>query len=271
MTRPDADKPTRSDLRDADTPTRSDLRGTGWPDDATTQMIGEPMDTGRFDDAARMELEPRRSAWRPLFWLAGIVALIVIAGLGLRATNLWPSFSNPFKQQTTDRSQPVLLRSIQDLSRFVAASGNFEVVIDVQENRRYIPDILFNDRTLFVAAGSVDAYVDFSTLPEGALVVDETNRRVEIKLPAPQLEKPSIDNDRSYVFAQQRGALNRLRDLFSGDPNRQQQLYQLAEAKISEAARASELTRRAQENTEKMLKGMMAALGYTATVTFAAP
>jgi hypothetical protein len=247
--------------------------GTGWPDLSAeaTEHIGKPLDTGRFDDAARTELAPPRRGGC-LFWLAGIIAILVVGGLALRAADLWPSFPNPFKEKTTDRSQPVLLKSIQDLSRFVAASGNFEVVIDVQNNRQYIPDIIFNERTLFVAAGTVDAYVDFKTLTEGALVVDEANRKVEVKLPAPQLEKPAIDNNRSYVFAQQRGLANRIRDFVSGDANKQQQLYQLAEAKIGEAARASELPRRAQENTEKMLRGMLAALGYTTvTVTFASP
>lgn len=258
MARPDADKPASADPR-----------GTGWADGETAEFTGRPLDSDRFDDGTRPEQQPRRGPWRALLWLTGLLALVLVAGLGLRATNLWPDFANPFKQETTDRSQPVLLRSIQDLSRFVAASGNFEVVIDVQENRRYIPDVLFNERTLFVAAGSVDAYVDFSNVTEGALVVDETNKTVEIKLPAPQLEKPSIDNDRSYVFARQQGAFNRLRELFGGDPNKQQQLYQLAEAKIGEAAQASELGRRAQENTDKMLRGMMASLGYTATITFA--
>jgi len=252
--------------------TRSDVRGSGWPDDSTTEMIGKPLDTGRFDDAARVELEPRRRPFRGLFWLAAILVLVVVAGLGLKATNLWPNFANPFKEQTTDRSQSVLLKSIQDLSRFVAASGNFEVVIDVQNNRQFIPDIIFNERTLFVAAGSVDAYVDFGQLTAGGLVVDQANRKVELKLPPPQLEKPSINNDRSYVFAQQRGLVNRIGDLFGGDPNKQQQLYQLAEAKIGEAARASELTQRAQENTEKMLRGMLTSLGYTTiTITFTSP
>lgn len=216
--------------------------------------------------------DPGRRRVGCLPWLAGLVCVALAFALGVSAADLWPKFPKPFAEQTTDRSQPVLLKSIQDLSRFVAASGNFEVVVDVQTNRQFVPDIFFNERTLFVAAGSVDAYVDFTSLTEGALTVDEAAKRVEIKLPAPQLEKPSIDNNRSYVFAEQRGIVNRIGDLFGGDPNRQQQLYQLAEAKIAEAARASELTLRAQDNTEKMLRGMLTSLGHASvTITFAQP
>jgi hypothetical protein len=224
------------------------------------------------DERDRLAGESGRRRGGCLPWLAGIVSVALAFVLGLNVAGLWPRLTNPFAEKTTDRSQPVLLKSIQDLSRFVAASGNFEVVVDVQTNRQFVPDIIFNQRTLFVAAGSVDAYVDFASLTEGALVVDEANKRVEVTLPAPQLEKPSIDSNRSYVFAEQRGIVNRIGDLFGGDPNRQQQLYQLAEAKIAEAARASELTRRAQENTEKMLRGMLTSLGYTSVnITFAQP
>ena len=129
--------------------------GTGWPDEPESTRRSAP----ESDEAA-----PRR--WgRPsgcLFWLAGLVALILVVGLGLKVTGLLPHFHNPFAEKKTDRSGPTLLLSIQDLARFEAASGNFQEVIDVQKDRSYIPDIIFNDRTLFICVGSVDAYVDFS-------------------------------------------------------------------------------------------------------------
>jgi hypothetical protein len=36
------------------------------------------------------------------------------------------------------------------------------VLVDLQENNRFI-DFIFNQRTLFVGVGSVDASVDFSS------------------------------------------------------------------------------------------------------------
>jgi DNA repair protein RadC len=66
--------------------------------------------------------------------------------------------------------------------------------------------------------------------------------------------------------------LNHLGDVFSNDPNKLQQLYQLGEQKITDAAKDSELAQRAEENTRKMLDGMLRSLGYTSiTITFAAP
>jgi Protein of unknown function (DUF4230) len=207
--------------------------------------------------------------------LAAVVLIVVLLiGIGvIRGWSGWlPELRNPFAEQTTDRSQPVVLRSIQDLSRFTAASGNFEVVIDVERDRRFIPDFLFGERTLFVAAGTVDAYVEFGGLAEDALVVDEQSNTVRVTLPAPQLERPNLDLERSYVFAEERGVVNRIQDFFNDDPDSVQRVMQLAEQRIGDAANASGLLERAEENTRKMLEGMLGSLGFeTVTVTFQAP
>ena len=149
---------------------------------------------------------------------------------------LW-HFSNPFTSQKTDRSQPALLLSIQDLARFEAASGNFQVVVDVQKDKKFIPDIIFSQRSLFVAAGSVDAYVDFSNVGKNDVQASADRKTVTIHLPAPQLDEPArLDVSKSYVYAEQEGLINKIGDLFGGDPNKQQELYQLAEQKIQAAA-----------------------------------
>ncbi|MEH0819189.1 MULTISPECIES: DUF4230 domain-containing protein [unclassified Micromonospora] len=209
---------------------------------------------------------------RGLLWVLGAAALVVVVLLGAQAAGIFPDFRNPFAKEQTDRSQPPLLKSIQDLSRYVAAEGNFQVVVDLQNDRNNVPDFLLNQRTLFVGAGSVEAYVDFTKISEGAVVESADGKSVDIKLPAPQLGKTNLDMQKSYVFAEERGLLNRLGELVNGDPNRQQQVYQLAEERITAAARDSGLTQRAEENTRKMLEGLLRSLGYEkVTVTYAAP
>ncbi|MEW1585880.1 DUF4230 domain-containing protein [Micromonospora vinacea] len=211
-------------------------------------------------------------AARGLLLLLGAAALAVVVLLGIQATGILPDFRNPFAKEQTDRSQPPLLKSIQDLSRYVAAEGNFQVVVDTQNDRRNVPDFLLNERTLFVGAGSVEAYVDFAKIGEGAVVQSADGKSVEIKLPAPQLGETNLDMEKSYVFAEQRGLLNRLGDLVGNDPNRQQQVYQLAEDRITAAARDSGLSARAEENTRKMLEGLLRSLGYQQiTITYVAP
>ncbi|WP_432956331.1 DUF4230 domain-containing protein [Micromonospora haikouensis] len=209
---------------------------------------------------------------RGLLVVLGAAAVAVVVLLGAQATNVFPDFRNPFAKEQTDRSQPPLLKSIQDLSRYVAAEGNFQVVVDLQNDRDNVPEFLLNQRTLFVGAGSVEAYVDFTKIGEGAVVVSPDGKSVEVKLPAPQLGQTNLDMEKSYVVAEQRGLLNRVNDLVKGDPNRQQQVYKLAEDRITAAARDSGLTDRAQENTNKMLEGLLRSLGYEkVTVTYTAP
>ncbi|WP_431973688.1 DUF4230 domain-containing protein [Micromonospora haikouensis] len=209
---------------------------------------------------------------RGLLVVLGAAAVAVVVLLGAQATNVFPDFRNPFAKEQTDRSQPPLLKSIQDLSRYVAAEGNFQVVVDLQNDRDNVPEFLLNQRTLFVGAGSVEAYVDFTKIGEGAVVVSPDGKSVEVKLPAPQLGQTNLDMEKSYVVAEQRGLLNRINDLVKGDPNRQQQVYKLAEDRITAAARDSGLTDRAQENTKKMLEGLLRSLGYEkVTVTYVAP
>ena len=64
-------------------------------------------------------------------------------------------------------------------------------------------------------------------------------------------------------------AFNRIGNFFSGNPNSQQQVYQIAQQKIGTAARQSPLLADAQKNTEGMLTGMLTSLGFKrVTVTF---
>ncbi|SIR21988.1 DUF4230 domain-containing protein [Micromonospora avicenniae] len=209
---------------------------------------------------------------RGLLWVLGAAAIAVVVLLGVQTSGLLPNFRNPFAEERTDRSQPTLLKSIQDLSRYVAAEGNFQVVVDLQKDRQYVPEFLLNERTLFVGAGSVEAYVDFSKISDGAIVESADGKSVEVKLPAPQLGETNLDLEKSYVFAERRGLLNRLGEVFGGDPNRQQEVYRLAEDRITAAARDSGLGARAEENTRKMLEGLLGSLGYErVTITYVTP
>ena len=67
----------------------------------------------------------------------------------------------------------------------------------------------------------------------------------------------------------QQGLFNRIGNFFSGNPNSQQQVYQIAQQKIQAAARQSPLLAEAQKNTEGMLTGMLTSLGFQrVTVSF---
>ncbi|WDZ86471.1 DUF4230 domain-containing protein [Micromonospora cathayae] len=257
---------------DVNQPTREfpGLPAGSTPADQSAGRSDQP--PGRTDQPDRPDRTGRGGPARGLLLVLGAAALVVVVLLGTQVAGLWPSWRNPFAEETTDRSQPPLLKSIQDLSRYVAAEGNFQVVVDLQTDRKYVPDFLLDERTLFVGAGTVEAYVDFSKISEGAVKPSADGKSVEITLPAPQLGETNLDIESSYVFAEKRGLLNRLGDVFADDPNRQREVYRLAEEKITAAARDSGLGDRAQANTRKMLEGLLRSLGYqTVTITYTAP
>ena len=194
--------------------------------------------------------------------LAAAVAAVLAALVVLSAVHLLPQLRNPFAQTTTITSQPVLLKSITALSRYEAASGSFQVIVDLSRHSS-LPSFLEGSQTLFVGQGSVIAYVDFSHLAGNAIQASANRSAVTVRLPAPQLEPASLDVKRSYVFAQQQGLLNRLAGFFSTNPDSQQAAYVAAQQKIQQAAQNSPLLTQARQNTMTMLTGMLHSLGYT--------
>jgi hypothetical protein len=196
-----------------------------------------------------------------------LAALLAVSRL--TDLRLWPSLPNPFASREVDRSQPVLLKAIEDLKVYKAASGNFQVLVDLEESARGIPLVIKGERTLFVAAGTVDAEVDFSTIDRGAIEVSPDGRSARVTLPRARLTRARIDPDRSYVFSRERGLLDRLGSVLSDNPTSERRLYQLAEDRLEAAAAESGLQERAEQNTRTMLESMLRSLGYRdVTVTF---
>ena len=203
---------------------------------------------------------------------AAVLVAVAVLIVALAAVNLLPRLRNPFGETTSVRSGPVLLKSITALSRYQAASGSFQVVVDLTQKANLLPGFLEGSQTLFVGQGSEIAYVDFSQLKSPAVQVSADRTAVTIRLPRAQLEPAVLNVRQSYVFAQQQGLLNRIGNFFSSNPNNQQQVYVLAQQKIQTAARQSPLLAEAQRNTTSMLTGMMHSLGFQrVSVTFAAP
>src|SRR5262249_40452904 len=64
--------------------------GADWTDEGADAGGGEETPRRRFRGAGC------------LFWLAGLLALILVVGIGLKVTGLLPHFSNPFAERKTD-------------------------------------------------------------------------------------------------------------------------------------------------------------------------
>lgn len=193
--------------------------------------------------------------------VSAVVLVLVVFFAGIRLSVL-PGLKDLFGTETHDRSGPALLQSIQDISRYDAASGNFQVVVDLEKDTKYLPDAIRGSRTLYIGAGSVDAYVDLGKIGKNDVTVNDDRTSATLLLPHAQLGKAALDVDRSYAVSKQRGLLDRLTDLFSDNPNGEQAVQKLAVRHIGAAAKESELTKRAEVNTTNMLEGLLRSLGF---------
>ncbi|MEU5100619.1 DUF4230 domain-containing protein [Streptomyces sp. NPDC020996] len=206
----------------------------------------------------------RRMSRRTPGWakaVSAVVLVLVVFFAGIRLSVL-PGLKDLFGTETHDRSGPALLQSIQDMSRYDAASGNFQVVVDLEKDTKFLPDAIRGSRTLYVGAGTVDAYVDLGKVGKDDVTVDDDRTSATLRLPHAALGRPALDPDRSYAVSKQRGLLNRLGDLFSDNPNSEQAVQKLAVRHIGETARQSGLTARAESNTTDMLEGLLHSLGF---------
>jgi hypothetical protein len=202
----------------------------------------------------------RQPRSRPLP-IATVVGLLVVGALVWLLVSNILTFENPFRTETVDRSSPAVLKAIQDLEQLRAASGHFEVIIDVEKDTRFVPAVIRGERVLFVAVGTVDAGVDLGGVDEDA--VDVRGRRASIDLPAARLLAVRVNPEQSYVYDRDRGLIDRVASVFQDSPTGERELYSLAEDKLLAAARGgSGLLARAERNTRATLTALLHALGF---------
>ena len=218
--------------------------------------------------ATRIAGEIRRGLVGTVVGVVVVLLVALLALFGLAQLTHWP-----FGSEERDRSGPAVLTAMRDLSEYHAATGQYQVVIDIQQDAKFLPDMIKGKRTIFLAIGSVDAFVDFRKLGDDAVSVSSDRTSVSIALPRAQLSTPNVDPDQSRVLNQDLGVIDRLGNLFSDQPNPQnQQMYQLAEQRLAGAAKQVGLQKRAEDNTKATLDKLLRSLGFsTVNITFVNP
>ena len=194
-----------------------------------------------------------------------VIPALVLLGIAVLAFVLaaW----DPFGAERVDRSPPAVLKSLDRLSEYRAATANIQQIVDIEEDTA-LPSFLAGERTVLVAAGTVDAAVDFSGLTGESLNVE--GDAVTITLPAARLTPARLDLEQTRVVDTDKGLGNRIGDLFSDDADSERKLLLAAQEKLEEAARNDPaILEAAERNTRQMLEGMMRGLGFTSvTVRF---
>ena len=142
-----------------------------------------------------------------------------------------------------------MLKSITALSRYEAASGSYQVVVDLTKSTAFLPSFIAGSQTLFMGTAPTSP----TSTSAGSRARPSRSRRnrtaVTVTLPQPQLEPAVLNVRQSYVFAEQQGLANRLDNFFGGNPNSQQAVYVSAQRHIQAAAQRSPLLADARQNT----------------------
>lgn len=215
--------------------------------------------------------QQRRTSSGRLIAVVAVVATLFAVG-ALKMPRFLPSFKSPLTTTKVDRSSPPVLKALEDLHEYRAATGHYEVIVDVEKDAKYLPGFIKGERTLFVAAGTVDGVVDFTAIAPSAVIMSDDRRTVSLRLPHARLGTVRVDPAGTYVYEKKRGALDRIGDMFNSNPGGEQEFYRLAEAKMLAAAQGSDgIVARAETNTTAMLTSLLQSLGFTAiTINYGA-
>jgi hypothetical protein len=214
---------------------------------------------------------PRRRRPRAKL-IAAIAAVAIALPVGAQVMGAFPALSDTFEQQTVDRGPAPLLVALADIAEFHAATGSFQVLVDLERDTPHIPALISGERTSLFATGHVNAVVDLSGLAPERVTVSADRRAVTFTLPPPRLTAVSLDPAATRIVGRERGLVERLAGVVASNPVDDEELYQLAAQRIDDAARQSDLITRAQANTNQMLTSLARSLGYEqVTVTFDDP
>jgi hypothetical protein len=196
-----------------------------------------------------------------------VLGLLAIFGVGMfffvrDASDAIPDPVGDFQTQAAQLLDPTptiivdpntIILQVQALSRLETIQYSLEKVITAETNQGTW-GWLFGDRLLFIAHGTVIAGVDLEKLGPEDLFVQGTT--LTVRLPAAEIFIATLDNDQSYVYDRNIGALNK------GEVDLETAARQSAEQEILAAALEDGILAQAQTNAENYLYGFFRALGF---------
>jgi hypothetical protein len=154
------------------------------------------------------------------------------------------------------------IQEVRALARLETIQYSVEKVITAETGQGAF-GFLFGDRLLFVAHGTVIAGIDLSRInPEDMQLVSGV---LHVKLPPSEVFVATLDNDKSYVYDRQTGALSK------GDQNLETLARKAAEQEILKAAEDDGILELAQHNAETYLSRFFASLGYPNAILESTP
>lgn len=146
-----------------------------------------------------------------------------------------------------------IIQGVRSLARLETIQYTVEKVITAESGQGTL-GFLFGDKLIFVAHGVVIAGVDLDKLQPSDLRVQDGV--LYVTLPAAEVFSASLDNDKSYVYDRNVGALTKGSETLETDARR------AAEAAIRQAAEEDGILRLARDNAESYLYRLFRGLGF---------
>lgn len=156
-----------------------------------------------------------------------------------------------------------ILERVRRLQRLETTSYEIEKIIEAGSQDNNFESLLFGDRLLLIAHGTVVAGLDLSNLgPENVTVEHET---LTFRLPPVKILNVSLDNSQTRVYDRKKGILA------AGDKDLETQARQAAERKILEVACEKGVMARATEDGRRTMEQFLSLLEFKQVVVLTAP
>jgi hypothetical protein len=195
-------------------------------------------------------------------WLAlGVLGLAFLFAGGPLLLMLMSRF-NPMAVKTVDRTGPALLTAISDMHTYQAAIGEFQVLVDIEKDAKWLPSAIRGERVVLMAQGSVDAGVDLGSIGPRSIVTDSATGAITVTIPHATLGSSHVNLKSSSIVRHDRGLFDRIGSTFGDASQTDNAAFVLAESKLQKAALNSSLLAKAEANTASMLRQLIAGLGH---------
>jgi hypothetical protein len=146
-----------------------------------------------------------------------------------------------------------IIHDVRSLARLETIQYSIEKVVKAESGQQELW-VLFGDKLILVAHGTVIAGVDMAKLSPNDLWVDAG--ALYVRLPEPEIFIATLDNDKSYVYDRDTGVFTK------GNVDLETLARQAAEDEIEKAALEDGILDTAATNAEYYLLRLFQALGY---------
>lgn len=190
----------------------------------------------------------------------------VFSGVGAFFSNFKLDIPALVKSPTpTINRSALVIQEMRQLSRIETTSYSVQTVIEAGIEGNVFEELLFGDRILLIAHGTIIAGMDLETLHTDDVVVSEDGQQVRIQAPPPQIFNVFLDNEKTRVYDRQQGWLA------STDKDLETQARQRAEQEILLAACEGGIMQRATADGRRTLEQLLQMLNFERVDVVAAP